>query len=146
VGLIDALATYTHEWSATSGIPVDLVPINMAETRLPTVIETTVYRIAQEALTNVLKHAHASQASVVVERRNATLHVVIADNGEGFEPGERSELGVGGRHIGLLNMSERAALAGGELTIESAPDSGTTVMLRIPLPHDAPQHAHAGGA
>jgi signal transduction histidine kinase len=85
----------------------------------------------------VLKHAQASQVSIVVERRDAALRVVVADDGTGFEPSTLGDAATGGRHMGLINMTERAALTGGELTIESVPGSGTTIFLSIPLPDEA---------
>jgi two-component system, NarL family, sensor histidine kinase UhpB len=104
----------------------------------PPAIETTTYRIVQEALTNVLKHAQASSVSVIVERRLDVLRVIIEDDGVGFEPSPGTSNGARGRQVGLIGMAERATLAGGELNIESAPGAGTTVYLHIPLGEDTP--------
>jgi signal transduction histidine kinase len=100
--------------------------------RLPNHVETTVYRIVQEALTNVLKHAQATRVSLIVERRENQAVVIIEDNGTGFDPGPVQKQNAGKR-LGLLGMSERAALVGGEMNIESTPEGGTTIFVRIPL-------------
>lgn len=136
VGLLDALASYTQEWSTTSGIEVDILPLNMEQTRLPPHVETTVYRIVQEALTNVLKHAEASQVSLIVERRDEVLRVIIEDNGQGFETEALSGEGTGGHQVGLSSMRERARLIGGSLSVDSEPGSGTTMYLEVPLHGD----------
>lgn len=145
-GLPHALRSYAEEWSATSGIPVDVLVTGLESTRLSEVIETTVYRIVQEALTNVLKHAQANAVSVLVERRPGVLRVIIEDNGVGFEASERITHGTGGRQVGLIGMVERTTLVGGELTIESIPGSGTTIYLNVPIGADAVEgtgNAHA---
>jgi PAS domain S-box-containing protein len=137
LGLPDALHSYAEEWSTTSGTPVDVVVTGLDTTRLPAVIEATTYRIVQEALTNVLKHAQATSISVIVERRAGELRVIVEDDGVGFDPSLGSAQGSGGRQVGLIGMAERAVLAGGELTIESAPGAGTSIYLHIPLGDDA---------
>ena len=133
LGLADALRSYVEEWSTTSGVPVDLLVLSLDGLQLRGAIETTVYRIVQEALTNVLKHAHASVVSVVIEYQPGVLRLIIEDNGVGFDASAGSAPGTGGRQVGLLGMAERAALVGGELTIESTDGAGTTVYLNIPL-------------
>lgn len=110
-------------------------------------METTVYRIVQEALTNVLKHTQATAVSVIVERRRTSLSVIVEDNGIGFDPdapsavpppaapaGQPDGSGAARLHFGLLGMQERAALVGGSFQIESAPGAGTTIYVQIPCP------------
>jgi PAS domain S-box-containing protein len=138
LGLADALHRYTQEWTTISGIEVDVLVTGLDEDRLTPAIETTAYRIVQEALTNVLKHAQASSVSVIVERRPSVLRVIVEDDGVGFDFSQGEGDGAGGRQVGLIGMTERATLAGGELTIESAPGAGTTVYLHIPLGQDRP--------
>ncbi len=133
LGLEQALRGYVKEWGATSGIPVDVLVHGLIEPRLPSTVETTVYRIVQEALTNILKHAHATQVSIILEQRQELLRVIVEDDGQGFDMEEVSGNRSGGRQVGLLGMAERANLAGGTLTIESEPGSGTTIYLHIPL-------------
>jgi PAS domain S-box-containing protein len=136
-GLVEALRSYVEEWSATSGVPAEVLIIGLDDGRLAPVIESTTYRIVQEALTNALKHAQATSISVLVERRTDVLRVIVEDNGVGFVPSEGSGDGAGGRHVGLIGMRERAALAGGTLAIESQPGAGTSVYLDIPLSNNA---------
>jgi signal transduction histidine kinase len=109
-------------------VAVDFQTTGVETGRLPPEAETTLYRVVQEALTNVAKHATASQASVVVSRHDGVATAVVEDNGAGFDP---EAIGTG--RLGLLGMRERATLLGGELHVESAPGSGTTVTARIPL-------------
>ncbi len=134
LGLALALSNYVEQWSARAHVAVDLHTSGLEGERLPLAIETTLYRLVQEALTNVLKHAHASEVSVIIERNAVELRLIVEDDGEGFSlppaprsPGETPQLG-------LIGMQERVALLDGTLTIESAPGSGATIFARIPLP------------
>lgn len=143
LGLADALRSYTEEWSATSGIPVEMLITGLDDHRLAPATETMAYRIVQEALSNVLKHAQATAVSVIVERTPNMLRVIVEDNGVGFERSQRTPDGTGGRQVGLIGMLERATLAGGEMTIESAPGAGTTIYLQIPL-NEGHTEGHGG--
>jgi signal transduction histidine kinase len=90
------------------------------------------YRIVQESLGNIMKHAQATEVSVRVKRRMDNVNLAIEDNGHGFTPGERSpQPSYSG--FGLTGMGERASLLGGELKVRSAPGKGTTVLVEIPL-------------
>lgn len=89
------------------------------------------YRIVQEALTNVAKHAGASHVSLILEYRRASLFAIVEDDGRGFSPEAVSE--ADGRGLGLFGMQERAALLDGSLTIESRVGEGTTVYVELPL-------------
>jgi signal transduction histidine kinase len=95
--------------------------------RLPAEIETALYRIVQEALTNVVKHAHARHVSIVVTRKDGGVAALIEDDGRGFEPGTDDH------GLGLVGMRERVSLLGGRLAVESAAGSGTTVVAEVPL-------------
>lgn len=129
-GLPTTLATYAEEWSERSGVAVDFHATGLDDGRLPATIETTLYRVVQEALTNVLRHAEAKRVSLVLQRSPLGVVAVIEDDGKGFEFEQGSA--VGGR-LGLLGMRERLELVGGALTLESALGSGTTVIARVPL-------------
>lgn len=139
LGLVSALTQYTQEWGRWSGVPVEVEAIGL-EARLPQEIETTIYRVTQEALTNVLRHARdsgesrATRVSVLVQRRANEVLTVIEDGGPGFDVEAALSLPPGQRRLGIFGMQERARLAGGTLTIESKPGEGTTVSLRLPLP------------
>jgi signal transduction histidine kinase len=105
----------------------------LVDERLSVQVETTLYRIAQEALTNVAKHARATQVQVILERRGTVVVLAIEDNGIGFDPESEPSIDDASqsRSFGLLGMYERAALIGASLTIESSPGQGTTILLRM---------------
>jgi len=97
--------------------------------RLSPVTETTFYRLAQEALNNVAKHARANHVDIVLERSSEYVSLIIEDNGVGFDPSSEH---IRRRGFGMIGMRERAALVGADLQIESAPGRGTTVIVRTP--------------
>jgi signal transduction histidine kinase len=133
LGLQTALANYVDKWSQRNGITTDFHTHGFVNHRLPQPIETAVYRIVQEALTNVLKHAGANRVSVILEHRQNQLLTIVEDDGQGFDV-EAVRLVTGeGRGLGLLGMQERVALVGGNLKIESQPRAGTTLVTRIPV-------------
>jgi len=134
LGLVDALRRYTGDWMKLSGIPVDFHSRGLGGRVLPPQLEITLYRIAQEALTNVFKHARATRVSILLEDNRNRAALIIEDDGRGFRVEQLSKDGADAQgHFGLIAMRERAALAGGALEIESTPGSGTTVFVRIPL-------------
>jgi len=98
--------------------------------RLAPEIETVLYRIVQEALTNVAKHAGATRADVVLQRDEDTLVLTISDDGVGFDVSQNE--GAEARGVGLMSLAERAGLVGGLAKVESTPGKGTTVSVRIP--------------
>ena len=114
--------------------------INYDETlgseRLPPIIETTLFRVAQEALTNANKHAGSLQARLALERKGTTIHLEVQDWGCGFEPQAVFQETSPGAHIGLREMQERVQLIGGHLTISSHPGAGTLIVAEVPLPSD----------
>lgn len=127
-GLLAAVERLVDTFSETTGINVD-VESRLGPHRLPPEVETTLYRIIQESLTNVVKHAEARSVSIFIVRRDATATVVIEDDGQGFADGNVRDGG-----LGLLGMRERVALLNGRLTIESSETGGTTVAAEVPLP------------
>lgn len=129
-GLGPAIERYVREFSARHELPVDVQITGLRE-RLPAVVETALYRIAQEALTNVARHANATHASVLLERRDGVVLLLIEDNGRGMS--RRDLTGDGRDHLGIHGMHERAALVGGTLTIESAPGAGCSVYAEVPV-------------
>jgi PAS domain S-box-containing protein len=134
LGLQAALSSYVQNWSKHFGVPVQLHASGMDKDRLPPEMETALYRIAQEALNNVAKHAGAKSVAVVLERRADQVSLIIEDNGVGFDL--QQVLGADDKGLGLIGMRERAALVGGLIEIESQPDAGTTVVVRIAAPRD----------
>jgi signal transduction histidine kinase len=126
-GLVPALERLAQTFSESSGITVEL-EARVGTERLPAEVETTVYRIVQEALTNVVKHAEATSVSIFLVRREGVLTVVLEDDGKGFEAND-----VRSDSLGLEGMRERVALHDGRLTVETAPSSGTTLRVEVPL-------------
>jgi len=142
LGLVRTLTNYLEEWGTRSSIEVDFHTLGLEE-RLPPPVETTLYRIVQESLNNVLKHARAKRVSVIVERRGDQAVAIIEDDGCGFDLDSLEKADTRQR-LGLLGMEERASLVRGELSVETSPGRGTTVFVHIPIPQPArpetPQH------
>lgn len=132
LGLLPALERHVKEYEAMCGVSVDLHVAGL-DHRLPASIEIAVYRIVQEALTNTAKHAGASVVSVLLERRDGAIHLIVEDDGCGFDAQEVLASGDADRRLGLHGMRERALLLGGSLTIESTPGRGATVFADIPV-------------
>lgn len=131
LGLENALGSFVREWSITYGIAAEFHSANGNSHRMRPDLETNLYRIVQEGLNNILKHASASSVNVLLERRAGQIALIIEDNGVGFDP-EADRNGSGRSGLGLVGMRERAALLGGTLDIESRAGDGTTVFVRIP--------------
>jgi signal transduction histidine kinase len=127
-GLMPALERLTQTFSAQTGVAVEL-ETTLTSARLPGEVETVVYRIVQEALTNVTKHAAASRVSVFLARKDGAVAAVIEDDGVGFEPAPAEDGG-----LGLLGMRERVGLMGGRFIVESRAGAGTTIAVEVPLP------------
>jgi signal transduction histidine kinase len=126
-GLVPALERLTEGFVEHTGIAVDLEASSLAE-RLPREVETAIYRIVQESLTNVVKHARAERVSVLVTRADGRVKAVIEDDGTGFDASETD-----GGGIGLVGMRERIELLDGTLTVESSATSGTTIAVEVPV-------------
>jgi two-component system CheB/CheR fusion protein len=133
VGLVPALERLVADWSKTTGVRAAFASTGLERERLPRPVEVALFRVAQEALTNVQKHAEASNVSVVIERRGSAVVLFVEDNGRGF--GEEELSAAEERpHLGVFGMRERVAQVGGSLEIESSPGSGVTLFVRVPLP------------
>ena len=127
LGLAAALPLFVREWSAHSQIPAECRLGGFAAGQISNDAEVVFYRVAQEALNNVSKHAHASRVDVLLESRDGTVTLVIEDDGVGFEPADQESRDLG---VGLVGMQERASLIGAALQIESQPGRGTSIYLR----------------
>lgn len=125
LGLVPALHWQARETERRYGLPVRLTATDLDDDQLPDAVRTCVFRIVQEALHNVVKYAHATEARLTLEHEPAELRVTIADNGRGFHPPRD-------KGLGLLGMEERATAAGGKVTIESQPGA-TIIAVRLPL-------------
>ena len=126
-GLVPALERLTESFAEQTGISVEFETA-VPDGRLPAETETALYRIVQESLTNIVKHARASRVSVVLTRKDDSVSVIVEDDGVGFEPGRAREGG-----LGLVGMRERVGLLGGRLTVESRPGAGTTFVAEVPV-------------
>jgi len=124
-GLVAALETQMKRFSARTGIEARLDTAGDPD-ELADVIQTAIYRVAQEALTNVTRHAGATVVELAVLQKNGDVELRVSDDGRGFDPAVR------GGGLGLVGMAERARLVGGELDVRSAPGGGTTITLRVP--------------
>jgi two-component system, NarL family, sensor histidine kinase UhpB len=133
LGLAAVLERYAADYTQAHGIAVDVVAPDLAWARLPAEVETALYRIAQETLTNVLKHAAAKAVSLVVRREPSGVHLTVEDDGRGFDNDALLQLPGAGKGLGLLDIRERAALLNGSFALDSRPGSGTTVHVCIPL-------------
>src|SRR4051794_14818046 len=129
LGLSAALAILVQRWSARTGLPVDYHYALPDAGRFHPDTETTVYRVVQESLTNVAKHARAARVSVIVEPYDGNVVVIVEDDGCGFD----EEAAGRDARLGLLGMKERVVLVGGTLQVESSVGAGTTVRVRIPV-------------
>jgi signal transduction histidine kinase len=134
LGLQAALHNYVEKWSERTRVAADFHGSNLERQRLPPEVETTIYRIVQEALTNVVKHAAAQHVSVIAERRREHVLVIVEDDGKGFDAEATARAPAAGRGLGLLGMRERVALVGGTLDFDSALGGGAIVRARIPAP------------
>jgi len=133
LGLAAVLERCAADYTKAHGIAVDVYAPELAMARLPAEVETALYRIAQETLTNVLKHAAAKAVSLVVRRESSGVHLTVEDDGRGFDNDALLQAPGAGKGLGLLDIRERASLLNGSVTLESRPGSGTTVHVCIPL-------------
>ncbi len=136
LGLAEALRWYVNRQAEHGTVDIRLDVDALDSTRIPAALATACFRLVQEALTNVLRHARARHVRVSVRETSDALEVLVEDDGRGFDPQAATERAGAGVSLGLLSMKERASLAGGTLTIESGPDRGTTVRGRFPRGHD----------
>jgi PAS domain S-box-containing protein len=130
LGLVAALRWYGARQARLAGVSFHFAG-NLPEERLSTMLETTCFRVAQEALTNVVRHAQAQHVWVCVHLQDAVLELTIRDDGIGFDPHAAQMRARHGNSFGLLGMRERVAIAGGTIQIDSVPAQGTTVSARF---------------
>jgi PAS domain S-box-containing protein len=126
LGLISALRQHTEMIRTQHHLNIQFEVVGEIE-RLPTEVETAIYRIVQEALTNIVRHANATHADVLLERKKDSIIVIIEDDGIGFDPNNKAI-----NHLGLVGMQERATMLGGTITLESSSDRGSMIKLEVP--------------
>jgi two-component system sensor histidine kinase UhpB len=117
------------------GVPLELSPA----------ITTTLFRIVQEAISNIVRHAGAGSVAIVLQLNGGSVQLRIEDDGRGFDPGNASRDAVELQRLGLLGIRERAELLGGEVEIESAPEKGTRLQVSIPLGETGGKNPHPAG-
>jgi signal transduction histidine kinase len=128
LGLVTALGQYLQEFNRQYHLDVQFETVGIDAARLPVDIETALFRIVQESLTNVALHAHATQVDVLLNRRNGCLVLTVEDNGIGFNPDQP----MNENRLGLFGMRERVEMLGGKLIVESAPGKGTMISVEVP--------------
>jgi signal transduction histidine kinase len=135
LGVVSALRWYIDRQAQRAGFDAKFFT-NLPEKRLPPDLETTCFRVVQEALTNILRHAKASQVWIELQQVENELQLTIRDNGIGFEVASVMQNPSGELGLGILGMQERVQLIGGEISIQSAPNLGTEVMVKFPIAAD----------
>jgi chemotaxis family two-component system sensor kinase Cph1 len=131
LGLEAAMANYLEKWRERFCLDVDFVG-NLCGRRLTAPIEITLYRVLQEAMTNVAKHANAGKVSVALEADPAEVRLIVEDDGTGFDNETASGPGAPAGGFGLIGIRERLAAVSGSLIIETAPKRGTALFCQIP--------------
>lgn len=134
MGLCSALRWLAERYVKSAGLAIDLAVDDIP--RLPFTVTTACFRLVQEALTNIARHAEARAVTVQVRTSDLALQVLVRDDGKGFDTTEAWRRAASGESLGLFMMRERATLASGQLTIESAPGQGTTVSAWFPMTGD----------
>jgi signal transduction histidine kinase len=133
-GLDSALTRHIDNVTKRADLIIDyqFISAERAQERLPSSVEVVLYRVTQEALNNVVRHARASRVSVIVIRSEDGVTLMVEDDGCGFSPDVDRQVGESGG-LGLTGMRERLALLKGQLMIESTPGEGTSIRASIPL-------------
>jgi PAS domain S-box-containing protein len=129
LGIVAALEQFVSEWSATFGVPAAFHSAGIAAGALPPHVEMHLYGIVQEALNNAAKYAEARLVNVLLERRAASVVLMIEDDGRGFDLEDARRRGQG---LGLVGMRERAQIVGGRLEVETSPGNGTSIFVHVP--------------
>jgi signal transduction histidine kinase len=133
LGLVPAIAWYGEQRLKPLGITLHMDTKGL-KGRLPSSVETALFRIVQESMTNIVRHAQASVVNVQLTRQEGWVLLQVADNGRGFETQMLQSPGPQGQGLGLRGMQERAEILGGEFQLETAPGKGTVIKVRVPLP------------
>ncbi len=132
LGLVAALRWAAEAHLEPMGIDVSFEVLGR-ERRLAPEIEITLFRVGQESISNIARHAEADSVTIKIEFREKALSLSVEDDGQGFRPEEISAAGRKVRGLGLLGMEERVALIGGELTVRSEPGKGTEISVVVPV-------------
>jgi signal transduction histidine kinase len=133
LGLAAAIAWYGEQRLQPTGVALEFQCDEM-EARLPSYLETALFRVTQEALSNVVRHAHASVVQVSLRVHDHAVYLTVLDDGRGFQEPPTASTGTERHGLGLLGMRERVSTLGGELSVESEPGRGTAITVTVPLP------------
>jgi PAS domain S-box-containing protein len=136
LGLAEALSWYAGREARRAGLDLRL-DVERVDGEIPAQLETACFRIVQEALTNAIRHSGARSLEVELRARDGAIRIVVRDDGKGFDPSAPRGANAAGKSHGLLNMQERAELAGGGLEIDSAPGRGTTIRATFRIPQES---------
>ena len=145
LGLVVALTRYTTDYAQSRGITVNVHTEGLDSSRLPSSVETALYRIMQEALTNIVRHAAAKNVRIALTRQPLGVQMIVEDDGCGFDVETTLRTSTTSGHLGLFGMCERAMLLGGSVTIESTRGQGTTIFVQIPLEDWVPMRTDKDG-
>ena len=143
LGLVATLRWYLNRHSQRAGLAAKLV-VDPPQMRLPAYLETVCFRIIQEALTNIVRHARAKNVQIELRQHDKVLELVIHDDGVGFSLRAVKKRAMRGVGFGLLGMQERTLLVGGEMKIKSTPTKGTTISARLPITSSLPKETRKG--
>lgn len=135
LGLQVAVQNYVEDWVQQTGLDVDF-HLSGTDAPLPRAVEIVVYRVIQEALTNVIKHAEARRVGIVLRQACGHLQLIVDDDGRGFDAERMMMPSSAGRRLGLLGMAERVSQVGGRIEVNSEPGRGSEIVVRIPIGGD----------
>lgn len=144
LGLVPAIRWFARANLEQVGIPV-VVKAPGTPLELSSAVTTTLFRIVQEAVSNIVRHAGASSVTIVLQLSDGLVHLRIQDDGQGFDPAHASRDAVESQRLGLLGIRERAEMLGGQVQIESAPDKGTCLQVSIPVGGTGGENTHPTG-
>ena len=132
LGLETSIRQIIETWGERLKLQFDL-HLALNGRRLPSAVETTLYRVLQEAITNIARHAEATRVAVILEASEKEVRMIIEDNGRGFLTNEAEPADKPSKRLGLLGIRERLSLVSGTLEVESEPGCGCTLYVRVPL-------------
>jgi two-component system, NarL family, sensor histidine kinase UhpB len=140
LGLVAAIRSHARASLEPAGVRVDVhAPANLLAP--PATVAINAYRIAQEAISNVVRHAEARSVTITLDEREGFLQLAVEDDGRGFDVARTAREALSSRRLGLLGIQERAELLGGEATIDAAPGRGTRIVVSLPIAVAEPPHA-----
>lgn len=132
LGLVAAVEKVVRDFGEHTSVEITLQASTLVGIRLPDTVETAVFRIFQEALTNAICHAEASQVKIELQYATNQITLAICDDGRGFDPGMKSAKAMDGSHLGLSGIRERAALLGGRFSLDTSPGRGCRIVVTLP--------------